>query len=140
MWTQYVGWVSDILLRADFGNSLWQNSPVRDQLLDRLPVTFELGLMALIVALLLAIPIGVYSAVRQDTAGDYLTRSFSILMLAVPELLAGHHGDGVPVDLVGLVAGGQLRSFHGGPAAEPEADAAAGGGARHWRCRRSRCG
>ena len=53
-------------------------------LVARLPVTFELGLMALIVGLCVAIPIGVYSAIRQDTAGDYLARSFSILMLAVP--------------------------------------------------------
>lgn len=89
LWTQYVSWMSDILLRADFGRSLWQNSPVLDQLLDRMPVTFELGLMALIVALLLAIPIGVYSAIRQDTAGDYVARSFSILMLAIPSFWLG---------------------------------------------------
>ena len=54
-----------------------------------MPVTFELGLMALIVALLLAIPIGVYSAIRQDTAGDYVARSFSILMLAIPSFWLG---------------------------------------------------
>ncbi len=45
--------------------------------------------MALIVALLIAIPIGIYSAIRQDTAGDYVTRSFSILMLAVPSFWMG---------------------------------------------------
>jgi peptide/nickel transport system permease protein len=45
--------------------------------------------MALIVALVIAIPIGIYSAVRQDTAGDYITRSFSILMLAVPSFWMG---------------------------------------------------
>ena len=54
-----------------------------------LPITFELGLMAMIVALIVALPIGVYSAIRQDTAGDYLTRSFSILMLAVPSFWIG---------------------------------------------------
>jgi peptide/nickel transport system permease protein len=58
-------------------------------LLARLPVTFELGLMALVVALAVAIPIGAYSAMRQDTAGDYLGRSFSILMLAVPSFWMG---------------------------------------------------
>jgi peptide/nickel transport system permease protein len=52
-------------------------------------VTFQLGAMALIVALLVAIPIGAYSAMRQDTAGDYLGRSFSILMLAVPGFWMG---------------------------------------------------
>jgi peptide/nickel transport system permease protein len=76
-------------LHGDFGRSLWQNTPVSELLRARLPVTFQLGLMALIVALLIAIPIGIYSAIRQDTAGDYLTRSFSILMLAVPSFWMG---------------------------------------------------
>jgi peptide/nickel transport system permease protein len=77
------------LLHGDFGRSLWQNTPVREFLFARLPITFELGLMALVVALSIAIPIGVYSAVRQDTGGDYVARSFSILMLAVPSFWIG---------------------------------------------------
>jgi peptide/nickel transport system permease protein len=52
-------------------------------------VTFELGLLALIVALVVALPIGIYSAIRQDTAGDYLFRSLSFLMLAVPAFWTG---------------------------------------------------
>jgi peptide/nickel transport system permease protein len=83
MHVQYVRWIG-AAVRGDFGRSLWQNTPVTAQLLERLPVTFELGLLALTVALAIAIPIGVYSAVRQDTGGDYLMRSFSILMLAIP--------------------------------------------------------
>lgn len=89
MWIQYGRWVGSILFHGDFGRSLWQNTPVTDQLLQRLPVTFELGLMALIVGLSVAIPIGVYSAIRQDTSGDYVARSFSILMLAVPSFWLG---------------------------------------------------
>lgn len=89
MLTQYFDWVGSIILRADFGMSLWQGTPVRDLLFERLPVTFELGFLALLVGLLVAIPIGVYSAIRQDTAGDYVTRSFSILMLAVPSFWLG---------------------------------------------------
>src|SRR6267378_3990648 len=89
MWEQYFRWIGSILLHGDFGRSLWQNTPVSELLRARLPVTFQLGLMALIVALLIAIPIGIYSAIRQDTAGDYLTRSFSILMLAVPSFWMG---------------------------------------------------
>lgn len=89
MWLQYGRWVGSILFHGDFGRSLWQNTPVSEQLLARLPITFELGLMALIVALLLAIPIGVYSAMRQDSRGDYFARSFSILMLAVPSFWIG---------------------------------------------------
>ena len=89
MWRQYFSWIGGILLHGDFGKSLWQNTPVRELLAQRLPVTFQLGLMALIVALSVAIPIGIYSAIRQDTAGDYITRSFSILMLAVPSFWMG---------------------------------------------------
>jgi peptide/nickel transport system permease protein len=89
MWLQYGRWVGAILLDGNFGRSLWQNTPVSEQLLARLPITFELGLMALIVALTIAIPIGVYSAMRQDSGGDYVARSFSILMLAVPSFWIG---------------------------------------------------
>jgi peptide/nickel transport system permease protein len=89
MWLQYWRWLGGILFHGDFGRSLWQNTPVGEFLFARLPITFELGLMALVVALSLAIPIGAYSAVRQDTGGDYLARSFSILMLAVPSFWIG---------------------------------------------------
>ena len=89
MWLQYFHWIGGILFHGDFGRSLWQNTPVRELLAARLPVTFQLGFMAMIIALCIALPIGIYSAVRQDTAGDYLTRSFSILMLAVPSFWMG---------------------------------------------------
>ena len=89
MWEQYGRWAGAILLRGDFGNSLWQSTPVGELLAARLPVTFELGLLALIIALTIALPIGVYSAIRQDTAGDYVARSLSFLMLAVPAFWTG---------------------------------------------------
>ena len=50
----------------------------------RLPTTIELGLVALIVGVLIGVPIGIYSAVRQDTVGDYVGRSFAIFGLATP--------------------------------------------------------
>jgi peptide/nickel transport system permease protein len=62
---------------------------VTEQVLSRLPATFELGLLALIVSVLLSIPIGVYSAIRQDSVGDLIARSFSILLLAVPGFWIG---------------------------------------------------
>jgi peptide/nickel transport system permease protein len=84
MWEQYLRWAGAIVLHGDLGDSLWQSVAVRELLFERLPVTFELGLLALAVGLVIALPIGTYSALRQDTAGDYLGRSFSILLLAVP--------------------------------------------------------
>ncbi|WP_119421445.1 ABC transporter permease [Desertibaculum subflavum] len=89
MHVQYVRWISAILLHGDFGKSLWQSTPVAEHLVARLPITLELGLLAFIVALIVALPIGIYSAVRQDTAGDYIGRSFSILMLAIPNFWLG---------------------------------------------------
>src|SRR5262245_3853658 len=89
MWEQYGRWAGAILWRGDFGTSLWQGTPVRELLAARLPVTFELGLLALIIALAIALPIGIYSAIRQDTIGDYLFRSLSFLMLAVPAFWTG---------------------------------------------------
>ncbi len=88
MYIQYFSWIGDVV-QGDLGDSLWQNTPVTQQLAETMPITFELGLLALIVALTVAIPIGIYSAVRQDTAGDYIARSFSLLMLAIPGFWLG---------------------------------------------------
>ncbi len=89
IWSQYLSWVGRIVFHGDLGNSLWQTTPVTEQLAARLPVTFELGLLAVLIGLSIALPIGVYSAIRQDTAGDYIARSFSILMLAIPSFWLG---------------------------------------------------
>ena len=80
---QYLGWIGGIA-RGDFGRSLSDQTPIRDELATRLPVTLELGLFGMVVGLLIAIPLGVYSAVRQDTLSDYLARSGAIAMLAIP--------------------------------------------------------
>ncbi len=88
MATQYLRWAGDAL-RGDLGQSLWRSTPVAEQITDRLPVTFELGLLALVVALSVAVPIGILSATRQDSALDYTARSFSLLMLAIPGFWLG---------------------------------------------------
>jgi peptide/nickel transport system permease protein len=86
--TQYLDWVGGVL-QGDLGRSLWQNTPVTEQLAATLPITFELGFLALLIALSVALPIGIYSAMRQDTTGDYVVRSFSLLMLAIPSFWLG---------------------------------------------------
>ena len=86
---QYLSWLGSITLRGDLGRSLWQSTPVTELLAERLPVTFELGLLAMLVALAIALPIGTYSALRQDTKSDYIARSFSILLLAIPSFWLG---------------------------------------------------
>ena len=86
---QYVRWIEGMLLHGDLGTSLWTGKSVTEDILLRLPITFELGLMAFIIAQLIALPIGLYSAIRQDTPGDYVGRSFAIICLAVPSFWLG---------------------------------------------------
>ena len=82
VWPQENGSFSGIL-EGDLGDSLWKKPPVTDTIIDRVPVTFELSLLALIIAQLIAL-VGVYSALRQDTWGDYIARSFATFCIAIP--------------------------------------------------------
>lgn len=84
IYVQYFRWIGNIILHGNFGTSIWRGIPVTGEILQRWSVTFELGLMGLIISLLIALPIGVYSAVRRDKFGDYLSRSFAIFLMAVP--------------------------------------------------------
>ncbi|MYA07616.1 MAG: ABC transporter permease [Holophagales bacterium] len=88
MVSQYVRWAGNAL-SGDLGQSLWRSTPVLEQILERLPVTFELGLLALVIALSVAVPVGILSATRQDSVVDYAARSFSLLMLAIPGFWLG---------------------------------------------------
>jgi peptide/nickel transport system permease protein len=80
---QYFAWVSKVV-RGDLGESLWTRRPVVEELTRRLPISLELGVLALIFAILMALPVGIIAAVRQDTLGDYAARSMAILGLSVP--------------------------------------------------------
>ena len=82
---QYTEWMGNILLRGSFGSSLLGASyDISERIARRLPLTLELGLLAIVIALLIALPVGVYSAVRQDTLGDYTGRAAAIVGLATP--------------------------------------------------------
>ncbi len=81
---QYVRWIGDIFLHGNLGTSLWTQATVVEEIVHRIPVTFELGFLAFFIAQLIAVPVGVLSAVRQDTAMDYVTRTFAIIGLATP--------------------------------------------------------
>ena len=81
---QYIKWVGN-MLRGDFGISFfYEGDKVSDDLIDRVPVTIELGLMSLFLASIVAIPLGVISAIKQDTLGDYATRVITIAGIALP--------------------------------------------------------
>ncbi len=82
---QYGRWIGGILRHGSLGNSLLgSRGAVEEKLIDRLPVTIELGVLAILIGLLIALPVGIYSAMRQDTSADYVGRSFAILGLAMP--------------------------------------------------------
>jgi peptide/nickel transport system permease protein len=86
---QYARWIKGIIMHGDFGNSLWTQRSVTSEIISRIPITFELGVMAFIIAQLVALPIGIYSAIRQDSVGDYIGRSFAIICIAVPGFWLG---------------------------------------------------
>jgi peptide/nickel transport system permease protein len=83
IYVQYADWVWK-MLRLDFGASLFFDNPVSEHIEQRLPVTLQLGLMAAFLAVIVAVPLGVYSALRQDTIADYIARTITILGIAVP--------------------------------------------------------
>ncbi len=84
IYVQYGRWIGNILIHGDFGTSLWRGTAVAKEVLSRWPVTLEVGLLGLIISQIIALPIGIFSAVRQDTWGDYVARSFAIFLMAVP--------------------------------------------------------
>ena len=81
---QYRAWIGGAL-QGDLGRSLVTRRPVTQELLKRINLTSHLAVMSVIIAMVIALPIGVLSAVRQDTAGDYLGRSLAVLGLSLPD-------------------------------------------------------
>ena len=81
---QYGRWLRGILLHGTLGNSLLGAWTVEERILGRLPVTLEIGVLAIVIGLVIGVPIGIYSAVRQDTAADYVGRTVAIFGLATP--------------------------------------------------------
>ena len=89
VWVQYGRWMGGIFLRGTLGESLFGRWSVEERLFDRLPITLELGVMAILIGLVIALPVGIYSAIRQDTATDYTARILAILGLATPNFWLG---------------------------------------------------
>ena len=85
---QYVQWVGNVL-QGDFGTSLRTEQPVTTLLASKLPVTLELAVLALIIALLIGIPTGVISAVRKGTATDYAANVFALSGISIPHFWLG---------------------------------------------------
>jgi len=85
---QFVSWISGFV-RFDFGQSMWTGQPITQEIRVRLELSLELAVMATLVAMLLAIPLGTLAALKQDTWVDYGVRIFSIAGLAMPSFWLG---------------------------------------------------
>ena len=86
---QYGRWMKGIVLHGDLGVSLWRDTPINRDMAQKIPISFELGFLAIVVSLLISFPIGIYSAIRQDTIGDYIGRSVAIGAIAIPNFWLG---------------------------------------------------
>jgi hypothetical protein len=85
---QYFRWGGGVL-KLDFGTSLRDRSSISGRLKDTLPTTLEMAVLAITISLLIALPVGIISAIRQDSIIDYIARSISIGFLAVPSFWLG---------------------------------------------------
>src|SRR6266853_6197908 len=88
MWEQFTDWMGEIA-HFDLGTSLWTGHSVVEEIQIRLPLSIELAIIATLLAVVIAIPLGVIAAVRQDTWVDYAIRVFSIGGLAMPSFWIG---------------------------------------------------
>ena len=88
LWKQFTSWMGGVL-RLDFGLSMWTGSPITEEIKLRFALSLQLAVMATVVATLLAIPLGILAAVKQDTWIDYAVRVFSIAGLAMPSFWLG---------------------------------------------------
>jgi len=87
VYVQYGRWVTGIVFHGNLGSSLMNSRPLTPLIVQRIPLTFELCLMSLIVVLIISIPIGIYAAIRQDTILDRILRSFAIILMSVPNFV-----------------------------------------------------
>jgi peptide/nickel transport system permease protein len=88
VWKQFVVWTAGVA-RLDFGTSMWTGSPIWDEIKLRFTLSLQVALMATVIAVLLALPLGVLAALKQDTWVDYAVRIFSIAGLAMPSFWLG---------------------------------------------------
>ncbi len=86
-YVQYIRWMRQLLVEGDFGRSFSFREPVRQILGERLPATLLVSFGSTLIVYLLGIPIGIYSAVKQYSAGDYAATLIGFIGLAVPNFL-----------------------------------------------------
>ncbi|MYA61026.1 MAG: ABC transporter permease [Dehalococcoidia bacterium] len=89
IYEQYFRWWWNLIVHQDLGDAVIMGFDVKDQIIQRLPVTFELGILAIVIAILISFPVAILSAVRQDSWVDYIFRSLAILFISLPSFWVG---------------------------------------------------
>jgi peptide/nickel transport system permease protein len=107
---QYLTWMQGILTRGDFGYSFEWNRPVMELLSDRLPLTFILALTTLLISWCISLAIGLYSAIRQYSLGDYVATAAGFVGLAVANFMIALVLMWLGVRLFGQSVGGLFSS------------------------------
>ena len=87
-WQQFATWIGGIV-RLDFGTSMWTGRPISHEIGIRIQLSLEIAILATVVAILIAIPLGTLAALKQDTWVDYAVRVFSIAGLSMPSFWLG---------------------------------------------------
>ncbi len=84
---QYVDWIGGAL-KGDFGDSLWFKAPVMTELKHRIPRTLELAVLAIVLAVIFSVPLGILSAIKPEGWLDYTMRVFTLVGISIPNFLA----------------------------------------------------
>ena len=87
IWVQYFKWIGGIVLRGDFGYSFEWNRPVADLIWERMGSTLGISLASLLFVWSVALPIGIYSAVRRHSVGDYVFTFIGFIGLGIPNFI-----------------------------------------------------
>ncbi len=88
LWQQYWAYMSGIV-QGDLGQSLFYQQPVSSLILERFPFTLQLALMALLIAVLIAFPLGIWSSLRAGRLPDHLAMSVSLIGVSIPNFWLG---------------------------------------------------
>jgi len=88
LWVQYVDWLSHAV-RGDFGDSFFLGRPVSQAILEAFPVTFSLAILSITLTVLVAVPLGIISALKRNTMTANATMAFSVLGISIPDFWLG---------------------------------------------------
>ena len=120
VYVQYGRWIRDIVLHGNLGVALSHGLPVTEQIFSRVGVTLELGVLAIIIAVAISLPIGILSAIRQDTFGDYSRSQRRHNFHRRAQLLGRHADFSLSLPHLELVAQRRPGPFHREPDRQPE--------------------